>query len=783
MHYPEKKEGLKEIDITPNNETTNPLMNETTNHPIPRPQSTKQPRTPWFPLLRLLLALCLFIGAGCASDNAGKRVPIAADVGKPVEVQKPPFPEKENGETVETAKPEPPAFELIKSYKPKRTSSATSLKGENIKFDRGKMVRLSIENMPVLDFIEFFFGELMGVSYVFEPRLEGVQANKVNINLQEDLPLGKLYPLVLSLLEQNGVGVVFKEGVFRFYPQGALVPGSPNILWGMADGSDAGTSAIVIQIIPLRYLGNRMQELGKLMQAATQKLRVNVTQTSDPDLLMAIGAEKDVRSIVRLVELLDRPLFAEQHIAMVRLRYWSTADFVEKIRDLLRAEGVPVAEQISANGLSFIPVGRLNAVLCFSSEPDWLRRVQYWKELLDVPSRSKGEEGFFVYFPRYARAKELGEVLGEMLSLVGGKTPKKEKAVSGVLDMTAREATPKGGQQMKATQGGPNEEVGAGKGAAISTSPAASFLLEGSGALNAALVVDDVRNALIIYCSPDDYNTIKNLLEQLDSMPKQVLIEVTLAEVTLKDDLQYGVEWYLKNSSANMTGILSTLGGLSLPSGGLSYSMISSSGNFQAMLTMLAKKTNIRILSTPHIMVRDNESASIKIGQDVPVLVSATTSDIQQEGSTQIIQSVEYRATGIMLSVTPTINSRDMVTLEIAQEMSEAQTNPTSKLDSPLILDRSLQTTVVSRHGQSILLGGIISDTKSESINKVPFLGDIPILGYLFKTKTTSRTKIEVLMLVTPRIIYSEEDIDAVRREIIGGMNLLDKRQTGGFEK
>jgi hypothetical protein len=146
-------------------------------------------------------------------------------------------------------------------------------------------------------------------------------------------------------------------------------------------------------------------------------LRVNVTLSRDPDLLMAIGAEKDVRSIVRLVELLDRPLFAEQHIAMLRLRYWSTGDFVEKIRDLLKAEGIPVAEKISASGLSFIPVGRLNVVLCFSSEPGWLQRLRYWKDLLDVPSRNEGEEGFFVYFPRHARAEELGDVLGEILSL------------------------------------------------------------------------------------------------------------------------------------------------------------------------------------------------------------------------------------------------------------------------------------------------------------------------------------------------------------------------------
>ena len=299
--------------------------------------------------------------------------------------------------------------------------------------------------------------------------------------------------------------------------------------------------------------------------------------------------------------------------------------------------------------------------------------------------------------------------------------------------MTEREASPKGGQkaptvaQARATSALATEEKLKGPAGPTISSPAMSAM--GEGRLRAAVVVDENRNALIIYCRPEDYATIKALLEQVDIMPRQVLIEVTIAEVTLKDDLQYGVEWYLKNSAGSLTGVLSTLGNLSLPTGGLTYSLISSSKNFQAMLTMLAKKTNIRILSTPHIIVRDNTSANIKIGKDVPVLVSATTSDIQQGGDTQIIQSVEYRATGVMLTVTPTINSREMVTLEISQEVSEAQTNATSTLDSPLILDRSIQTTVVSRHGQSILLGGIISDTQSDSSKQGAFSGRYPHPG------------------------------------------------------
>ena len=170
-------------------------MNESTNHP--------------FPLLRLLLALCLFIGGGCAGDNAVTRVPVASDVRKPVEVQKPVSPENEKEEPVEAPKPEPPAFELIKSYKPKSSSSVAPLQGENIQFDRGKMVQLTIEDMPLPEFIDFFFGKLMGVSYTLNPLLQTMMGTKVNINLQQEFPLGQLYPLILNLLQESGVGGLF----------------------------------------------------------------------------------------------------------------------------------------------------------------------------------------------------------------------------------------------------------------------------------------------------------------------------------------------------------------------------------------------------------------------------------------------------------------------------------------------------------------------------------------------------------------------------------------------
>jgi general secretion pathway protein D len=746
-------------------------------------------------LLIWSLTAVIFLLSACATGQPEKRGSTESrplSVGKPLmpPLERPPRGDKTDNAEIPPSK-EAPAFEMLKGYRPERPGLSLPARPEGVAFDRGKKVQLTIDDMPLGDFIDFFFGKLMGASYVMGPKADRLIKTPVTIHLKRELTLEQAYRLVLDMLGQYNVDVEYKEGTFYFT---RVTPTTyAPIDYGRGDVADLDTPTGVIKIIPIYHIMDQIEDLKKVLAPiGAGRGGVVISQTREGNLLIVKGAKTDVQSVVDLIRVLDRPLFSNRQIGMFRLTYWHPEDFILKAIELLVAEGIPASPTITATGLCFVPIPRLRAVICFAPDKGTLQRVLYWKNVLDVPGERETGEDFFIYFPRHARAEELGETLNSILGLVAARPAETEKAAAPSTTAMVREATPKGGQQGEpAKTRSSKKETGTQTAAAAASSiqgilpSAAKGGAEGlsqmaSGGLNVSVVVDTTRNALVIYASAQDYKTVLNLLEQIDIMPKQVLIEVTVAEVTLKDDLQYGVEWYLR-TSGDITGTLSTLGGLGLPTGGLTYSLISDSGKFRAMLSMLAKETDIRILSTPHVTIRDNESANIKIGQDVPILVSATTSDIQQEGDTQIIQSVQYRATGVMLQVTPTINSDAMVTLEINQEVSEAQTNTFSDLDSPLILDRSIQTKVVSRHGQSILLGGIISDKTSQTINKVPFLGDIPLLGYLFKTKTKGREKSEVIMLVTPHIIDSEEDIDAVRREIISRMHMLDERQTGRF--
>jgi general secretion pathway protein D len=258
-------------------------------------------------------------------------------------------------------------------------------------------------------------------------------------------------------------------------------------------------------------------------------------------------------------------------------------------------------------------------------------------------------------------------------------------------------------------------------------------------------------------------------------MPLQVLIEASIVEVTLTDDLQYGLEWFLRNSDNGQTSIIRTLGGLGLGSGGLNFSLITDSHNFMVTINALAQKNMVKLLQSPTVTVRDGKSVSMIVGTDVPIITSeATSPDIVNEGSTGIIRSVEYRSTGVSLQVTPSVHARGVVSMEIAQEVSEAQTNNTSDISSPIILRRSIATDVVAGDGQTVLIGGLIRENDSRGVNGIPFLEDIPVLGYLFKTNTTGAQRTELVIMITPHIIENTEQIDDMRKAVFESFKNLE---------
>jgi general secretion pathway protein D len=385
-----------------------------------------------------------------------------------------------------------------------------------------------------------------------------------------------------------------------------------------------------------------------------------------------------------------------------------------------------------------MPIKQLNAVLVIAPDETTAGNILGWKEKLDTPEAAGTEFKAYTFIPKYSLASELVESIQKLYGSmpVTGRTAMQAAAVP------QRPAAARAAVERKDS----------------------SF--ESTGLKMSA---DDKKNMIIILSTPDVYRNLLNLLQTLDIPARQVLIEATIVSLKLTDELKYGVEWLIRNTWNGDAYVLGTLGhlgtGLSTDPVGLSYSFLSRTGQFRALINAYALANKANILSTPRLMVLDNMEATIQIGQDVPTVtgqitdVSGTTTS-----STSVAQSIQYRSTGIMLKVKPTINTEGLLTLEISQEVSKVEGAGVG--ESPIITTRKINTSVVATHGQTIVLGGLMEEPSSLTENKVPLLGDIPFLGNLFKSTGKTKEKTELLVLVTPTILTNADDATRVTRQL-----------------
>ncbi|NIA11251.1 MAG: type II secretion system secretin GspD [Nitrospiraceae bacterium] len=596
---------------------------------------------------------------------------------------------------------------------------------QKLPFSKTKEVSVAVDEMPLPDFINYIFSDMLHVNYIVDNRVRRSK-EQITLNLNK-ISERQLFEAVVDVLKQHRLSVYTKKNIYYISKNSK----TKNIAIGIGAAVDdiPGTVGEIEQIIPIKYA-----DVQNLVEFLPRSPGIRIISAIRENMLVVTGSREQIKQALNMVNLLDRPVMRGRFIGMLHLKYWSPSDMAMKLKEVLTQEGIPVTEQPGRKGVYINKLERWGSILFFTAEKEWLERVKYWVKVLDVPL-GRDENQYFLYFPANSKASELGESLEKILGISESDSLIKK-----------------------------------GPGKTIVTKKTGKKNISKSIAISAAgvkIAVDENRNALIIYTTPKKYKLLQSLLKRLDVMPVQVLIEASVAEVTLTDSLQYGLEWFLKNADHSQTSILQTLGGLGLGSGALNWSLITDSQKFQLLLNAMAKKDMVKILSSPRITVRDGKSASIVVGTEVPVITSeATTPEVQTQGTSGIIRSVQYRSTGVSLEVTPSVHARGVVTLEIHQEVSEAQTNNTSNISSPIILNRTVSTEVVAADGQTVLLGGLIKENKSQTVTKVPLLGSIPVLGYLFKSTSKGRDRTELVVMITPHIIRNTEQIDDMRDAI-----------------
>jgi len=284
------------------------------------------------------------------------------------------------------------------------------------------------------------------------------------------------------------------------------------------------------------------------------------------------------------------------------------------------------------------------------------------------------------------------------------------------------------------------------------------------------VIADKDNNALLILASPADYESIESAIRKLDVAVRQVLVEVTIAEITLKDELEYGLEWYFSNGPRikgkldNGGGIATNLADITTAFTGFAFSWVSKAGDIGAVLHALATDSKLKVISSPHITVADNQTAKIQVGDRVPIL-SQTQTVASTTTATGIISSVQYTETGVLLSVVPGAIADKQVTMEISQEVSNATKNLISGIDSPIISKRTAESTVTVRSGETVILAGLISDQKDNSNEGLPLLAQIPLIGGLFGTQIWKDNRTELIILITPRVLTDTPDAAAITQE------------------
>jgi len=560
---------------------------------------------------------------------------------------------------------------------------------------------LMFDQLPLPNFIQVVYGNILKVNFSVDAQVTA-RTDLVTLHTPQRQTVSQIGETARMLLKSYGVAVTDVGGFYRIVPDNTMQGYAPEIRRGRALPQTPLPLRPVFQLVELESVSvNQVTSFLRTMFGQ----KITFTDDGYRNGILISGQSEDVTSAMEAIGVLDQPLMRGRSSTRITPQYWSVTELATRLTELLSAEGylVSTASQTPAPVL-LIPVQTANALFVFTSNPAILAHITDWTKELDQPS-ARG--GYFTYHVHNTDAQELAKTIRELLGA------------------TAAGAGPR-------------------------------------------IVVNAATNSLIIQ-GATDYTSLLNLLQELDQAAKSVLIEVTVAEVNLTDAEQLGVEWAL-NTSATQGAIWAagTLGGLGVGAGGLTIRRFSQAGNLRMVINALATQNKARILSSPRILARNGESATIQVGQEVPVITSQQTTTTAATiipgaaASAGILQSVQYKNTGVILKVKPVIHSGDRIDIDVSQEVSSAQSTTTGVTTSPTISTRKIDTKLSLKDGSTVLLGGLMSSNQNKSTSGIPLLKDLPLIGQLFRTDNDTITKTELIVLITPYVVSDDEDAQVV---------------------
>lgn len=597
-------------------------------------------------------------------------------------------------------------------------------------------ITLNFENTDLREVVKVILGDTLKVNYILDPGVRG------GVTMQTGAPIARadLIPTLETLLRMNNATLVYTGGQYRVVPVTKAPKGltTPQL----ADAAMPLPQGYSLRIQPLYNIAaEEMDEILKPLVLENSIIRVDKKR----NLLVLAGTQRELFHMLDVINTFDVNWIKGMSVGFFGLHNSKVEDVQKDLEAILGGEG-----GAALGGLVRIsPVNSANGFLVVTPRPHYLDQVAEWISRLDTMAESGSEEQMYVYRVRNGKAEDLSNLLSQLFESKGSsKTKSKQASVAPGL-------TPKTTSSSKKLS--TNEK-------SITSAPKASAT-SGSLESDIRIVADESNNTLLIMATPPDYRKILAVLEQLDVVPLQVNIEVTIVEVLLKDSLRYGLQWFFKgggiggyDSVGGLGGASSGLdisGGIGSLINGFNWSLLDSTGAVRAVLTAFADDSLVNVLSAPSIMVLDNHEASIQVGDEVPT-VSQTESGVGTDSG--VIQSIQYRDTGIILHVKPRVNPGGLVTMEISQEVSDAVTTEIEDIGSPTIQTRKIDSTVAVQSGQTVVLGGLIRDKRTETEGGIPWLYTIPVVGALFGETNNTAERVELVVVITPRVVANAQD-------------------------
>jgi general secretion pathway protein D len=641
-------------------------------------------------------------------------------------------------------------------------------------------IMLNFEGADLREVVRNILGDILNESYTIDATVGG----QVTIRTTSGIPRDSLPATLEMLLRMNGATMVKEEGIWKILPQAAAVRG--NITPQLGNVQRPLAPGYSVQIVPLRYVGVR-----EMIRVLEPFVRDAQTVRADDlrNFLILNGTERELRHLLETIDMFDVDWMAGMSVGLFTLQ---SADVKTVMQDITKALGEPNVSPLTGV-LRIIPIERLNAILVITPQPAYLDEAKKWVERLDKSGTDAGGVRFYVYNLQYQHADKIGPLLQQAFSGRATQqiTPSGPTVAPGTPAGTIVSPPPFGTTPPPTGAATPPPAPGTPPQGAVQRVAAgvAGAAGEGVGIVrNLQVVADKDNNTLLIVATPAEYSLIEQALKKLDVPQRQVLMEVTMAEVKLTDNLSMGVEALFRNLAPSGRGAAGSFNaspafnpggtgtsGLGIPSGANFAYIINSAkfpGGIQAVLNLMDSYGNTKVLANPQLAALDNQKATIKVGDRIPVCTSNVVPGTV--ASTTFQTTSQYIDTGTLFQVTPHINANGIVTLDVQAEVSIPGPLSASCDQPPTINTRSVQTLLSVPSGQTMVMGGLIADTRIAGTEGIPFISRIPVLGGLFGSQSLAVTRVELVIFITPRVIEGDSGVSDIVEDLRKRMERLD---------